>query len=223
MTWTIPRLVAIRPSSEASDHRVDGRALDAEQAGQRLLGELDPVAGAVLRVKQPARGPLGDRVEGVAGNRLHDLSTADNPNSGRTGCAMNGERLFASSSAVHRHLERRAADQHFGAREGRGVAAADDPADGSFAASDRGDLDRPPAAQVHDQRDHRRTTGKRLERTSSPRFSTISPDVELDHRAVRLDQRARLAQRRSRAVDCRQMPGRPRVSSSVVISATMIS
>ena len=40
-------------------HRIDRRALDAEQASEGFLGQLDPVAGAVLRVKQPARGAFG--------------------------------------------------------------------------------------------------------------------------------------------------------------------
>src|SRR5688500_16305327 len=55
------------------DHRIDGRALDPEQPGEGFLGELDPVAGSVLRVEQPARRPLGDGMEGVAGDRLHHL------------------------------------------------------------------------------------------------------------------------------------------------------
>ena len=41
---------SIRPSSsKRRDHRVDGRSLDAKQSGKRLLRQLDPVAGAVLR------------------------------------------------------------------------------------------------------------------------------------------------------------------------------
>ena len=54
------------------DHRIYGRPLHAEQAGKRLLRELDPIPRPRLDVKQPARGSLGDRMEGVAGARLHD-------------------------------------------------------------------------------------------------------------------------------------------------------
>src|SRR6185369_7426917 len=52
---------------------VDRRTLGTQQAGERLLRELDAVAGPVLRVEQPARGALGDRMVGVARDRLHDL------------------------------------------------------------------------------------------------------------------------------------------------------
>ena len=56
------------------DHGVDGRSLDPEKIGEGFLGELDPVAGAVLRVEQPTRRSLGNRMEAVAHRRLHHLS-----------------------------------------------------------------------------------------------------------------------------------------------------
>ena len=66
------------------DHRVDRRALDSEQAGKRLLGQLDPVAGAICTwsSQRAARSV-------IEWNALHATdcmtSPADNPNSGRTG------------------------------------------------------------------------------------------------------------------------------------------
>ena len=66
------------------DHRVDRRPLDPEQSRERFLGELDPVAGAVLRVEQPARGALRDRMEGIARRPTASPATADNRRSGRT-------------------------------------------------------------------------------------------------------------------------------------------
>ena len=58
---------------QSLNHRVDRRPLDAEQSGQRLLCQRDAIAGSVLRVKQPARGALLDRVKSIAGDRLHHL------------------------------------------------------------------------------------------------------------------------------------------------------
>src|SRR4051794_40375323 len=44
---------------QRADDGVHRRALNAEQARQRFLRQLDAVAGAVLGVKQPARRALG--------------------------------------------------------------------------------------------------------------------------------------------------------------------
>ena len=55
-------------------------------ARQGLLRELDAVAGPVLRVQQPARGALRNRVVGIARDGLHHLRRAGNRKSGRRCC-----------------------------------------------------------------------------------------------------------------------------------------
>src|SRR5437763_14879969 len=55
------------------DDGVDRGALYSEQGGKRFLGELELVAGPILRAEQPARAALGDRVERVTDDRPHDL------------------------------------------------------------------------------------------------------------------------------------------------------
>src|SRR6185503_4054492 len=41
------------------NHCIDRRPLDAEEPSKGFLRQLDPVAGAILRVQQPPRGTLG--------------------------------------------------------------------------------------------------------------------------------------------------------------------
>src|SRR4051794_24024145 len=48
------------------DDRIDRGSLHAEQPRERFLGQLDAVAGTVLRMEQPARGALGNGVKAVA-------------------------------------------------------------------------------------------------------------------------------------------------------------
>lgn len=45
---------------ERPDNRIDRRALDSKQVGEGFLSELDPVAGTVLRVEEPACCALGN-------------------------------------------------------------------------------------------------------------------------------------------------------------------
>ena len=165
------------------DHRIDRGALDPEQAGEGLLGQLDPVAGAVLGVEQPARRALGDRVEGVAGDRLHHLRKEVIGEAAEQ-VADEARMALGIFERVHRDSERLAADQAHRARKGRREAAADDPADRAFAA-DRGDLDGAPAASSTAIEIIVSPTGKTLKRTCSPRVRTMSPGVELDQLAVR--------------------------------------
>src|SRR5690348_18402599 len=56
---------------EFLDDRVDGRPLHPQEAGKRLLCQLNLVTGTALHVEQPARGALCDRVESVACDGLH--------------------------------------------------------------------------------------------------------------------------------------------------------
>src|SRR5437773_12372844 len=118
---------------ERSHYRVDARALDSEQASEGFLGELDPVAGTVLGVEQPARRPLGDRVEGVARCRLH-YSCEEAIGKAAEDVGNEGRAALGVFERLHRHAENGAADQDDRAREGRRVAAADDPADSAFTA-----------------------------------------------------------------------------------------
>ena len=122
---------------------------------------------------------------------------------------MNGERVLASSSASIGTRNAGPGDQHSRAREGGRVAAADDSADGSFA-TDRGGLGRAAAGKLDGHRDHRRPDREqagvgRARRASRHGFA----GRKLDHLAEWLDQRSRLARRRSKAAGCRRTRRRP--------------
>ena len=127
-------------------------------------------------------------MEGVAGGRLHDLreqiiGEAAEDIADEAGTAL---RFF---ERIHRDAIGLAADQDgTGAREGRGVAAADDPADRAFAA-DRGDLApmRPPGSSTTIEI-MVSPSGKTLEWTCSPRVRTMSPGFSADELADELEQ-----------------------------------
>ena len=216
-----PRRVAISPSSwSVADDRVDGRALHAEQAGERFLGQLDAVAGAVLRGQQPARGARLDRVEGVAGDRLHHLRQQI---IGKAAEQVADEAPSAAWRPRARFIGTRSAgpgDQHLGVGEGRRVAAADDAADRAFAA-DRGDFDGAAVGQLDAQRDHRRAEREiGWLTTCSPRARTIVAGSRSTTVAVGLDQRARLGREgRQQAVAGERLR---RSASSSSITATAI-
>ena len=76
MTWITPRPVAIRPFVlKLRTTALTVVRCTPSRPAKRLLGQLDPVAGAVLRVEQPARRALA----GSSGRRCTptDCMTCD--------------------------------------------------------------------------------------------------------------------------------------------------
>ena len=177
-----------------------------------------PVAGAVLRVQQPARRALRDRMVGVARHRLHHLREQIIGEAAED-VGDEGRPALRFLQRLHRDAIGRAADQHRRAREGGSMAAADDSADRALAA-DRRHLDRPAARELDRQRDHRRADGKQARIHLVAAREDDVAGRELDDLAEGLDQRPRFrGEGRKQPISGEGLVGLLSVSS-VVVSAT---
>ncbi len=125
----------------------------------------------------------------VAGDRLHHLrqeiigkaakQIADEP-----GAAL------GVLECLHRHPECGSADQHDGAGEGGGLAAADDPADRA-PLPDQCRLDRASARKLDRHGDQRRADREMARADCVPAAQDDLPGLELDHLPERLEDPAR--------------------------------